>query len=70
MQNTPTKNQMDEAGDCSTGAAVQSPNADGGTLLELLRDDVASDVPLEIPPLEDCPMISDAFFQQHIGGSP
>lgn len=53
MQNTPTKNQMDEAVSGSTGAAVQSPNADGGTLLELLRDDATGHISLDFPPLED-----------------
>lgn len=44
MQYKPTKNQMDAAGDCSTGAAVQSPNADEGTLLEILRDDATGHI--------------------------
>jgi len=53
MQNTPAKNQMDAVGDCSTGAEVQSPNEDGGTLLELLRDDSTGHISLDFPPLED-----------------
>jgi hypothetical protein len=52
---------MDAAGSYSTGAAVQSPQSVTETLLDLLRDDVASDVPLEIPALEDGHMISEVF---------
>lgn len=64
MQNTPTKNQMDAAGDCSTGAEVQSPNADGGTLLELLRDDSTGHISLDFPPLEDGLQIPDLVCHQ------
>jgi hypothetical protein len=53
MQNKPTINQMDAAGSCSTGAAVQSPNANGGTLLELLRDDATGHISLKFPAMED-----------------
>jgi hypothetical protein len=64
MQYKPTKNQMDAAGSGSTGAAVQSPNADGGTLLELLRDDATGHISLDFPPLEDGLQIPDIVCHQ------
>ena len=64
MQYKPTKNQMDAAGSGSTGAAVQSPNADGGTLLELLRDDATGHISVDFPPLEDGLQIPDIVCHQ------
>jgi len=64
MQYKPTKNQIDAPSNCSTGAAVQSPNADEGTLLEILRDDATGHISLDFPPLEDGLQIPDIVCHQ------
>ncbi|MCX6966072.1 MAG: hypothetical protein NTW41_12105 [Verrucomicrobia bacterium] len=64
MQYKPTKNQMNAAGDCSTGAAVQLFNADEGTFLEILRDDATGHISLDFPPLEDGLQIPDIVCHQ------